>query len=246
MTASREPGIGQVDLYWIPLGAGAHVVRSGGKLYEALSALLHRRPRRDLYHAALEVHLPEGPFVIEMAPGPDISATRRHAVVEGPVGLRLLGRFRLFRYEVRCERGGSIPDVDAAVSVLRVSDRVDVGRRVIASVPEVPTLVWGRDEAGAGDMWSCNSVVSWLLTRAGVDTTSISPPVGGRAPGWRAGCVLAGSTSPAPAEELAELPRPEDGARQPGTQEPLGRAERRGSEGVLEQRDVHDCDLQQH
>jgi len=246
MTASREPGIGRVDLYWIPLGAGAHVVRSCGKLYEALSAFVHRRPRRDLYHAALEVRVPEGRFVIEMAPGPDLSATRRHAVVEGPVGLRWLGRFRLFRYEVRCERGGSIPDVDAAVSVLRVSDRVEIGRRVIASVPEVPTLVWGRDEAGTGDMWSCNSVVSWLLTRAGVDTTSISPPVGGRAPGWRAGRVVAGSTRPVPAEELAELARPEDGARQPGAQEPVARAEWCGTEGVLEQRYVHDCELQQH
>jgi len=26
-----------VDLYWIPLGAGAHVVRLSGKLYEAIT-----------------------------------------------------------------------------------------------------------------------------------------------------------------------------------------------------------------
>jgi hypothetical protein len=32
-------------------------------------------------------------------------------------------------------------------------------------VPEVPTLVWGRDELRAGEMWSSNSVVSWLLAR---------------------------------------------------------------------------------
>ncbi len=37
-----------VDLYWIPLGAGTHVVRISGRLFEAISALLHRRQPRDL------------------------------------------------------------------------------------------------------------------------------------------------------------------------------------------------------
>jgi (2S)-methylsuccinyl-CoA dehydrogenase len=43
-----------VDLYWIPLGAGGRVVRLSGKLFEELSALVHHRAPRDLYHAALE------------------------------------------------------------------------------------------------------------------------------------------------------------------------------------------------
>ena len=47
---ARPPGL---DLYWIPLGAGARVVRVSGTVYEAVSALLQRRPRRALYHSAL-------------------------------------------------------------------------------------------------------------------------------------------------------------------------------------------------
>src|SRR3954452_10515974 len=90
-----------VQLYWIPLGAGGWFVRRNGRLYEALVALRDGRPRRDLYHSALEVRVPEGRFVIEQAP---ISRGRaaRGVVAEGPVGLRAAGWLRLFRYEVRC------------------------------------------------------------------------------------------------------------------------------------------------
>jgi hypothetical protein len=49
---------GVVDLYWIPLGAGAHVVRVSGKVFEAVSAFVQRRGRCDLYHSALVVHVP--------------------------------------------------------------------------------------------------------------------------------------------------------------------------------------------
>jgi hypothetical protein len=40
-------------------------------------------------------------------------------------------------------------------------------------------------------MWNSNSVISWLIARSGVDVESIHPPLGGRAPGWRAGIVMA-------------------------------------------------------
>ncbi len=46
-----------VDLHWIPLGAGDHIVRVSGKLYEALKGISEHRPRTDLYHSALEVTL---------------------------------------------------------------------------------------------------------------------------------------------------------------------------------------------
>ena len=49
-----------VDLYWIPLGAGSPIVEASGRLFETLSAWWHRRPRCDLYHAALEVSAPHG------------------------------------------------------------------------------------------------------------------------------------------------------------------------------------------
>jgi len=40
-------------------------------------------------------------------------------------------------------------------------------------------------------MWNSNSVVSWALTRSGIDTSRIAPPEGGRAPGWHAGIAVA-------------------------------------------------------
>jgi hypothetical protein len=186
-----------VDLYWIPLGAGAGgaVVRWSGRLYETVAAPLARRPRCDLYHSALAVRGRGDTATIEMAP---VWTKRgdRGVVAEGPVGARFLGRSRLFRYEVRCWPGGSIPDLAAAVGgPLRVSSDPDVARSIIAAVPEFPTHIWGRDELGAGDMWNSNSLVSWLLARAGVETSDIGAPPGGRAPGWDAGLVAASRTA---------------------------------------------------
>jgi hypothetical protein len=78
-----------VDLYWLPLGAGGHSVRLNGRIFEALVARLEKRPAKDLYHSALEVRVPEGTFVIEMAPVRDGNGTLRGVVAEGPVGSRL-------------------------------------------------------------------------------------------------------------------------------------------------------------
>jgi hypothetical protein len=189
MASTLEPGA--VELYWIPLGAGGHVVRLNGKAYEAMKAAVERRPRAALYHTALEVAVPDGRFVIESAPiqerlGP------RGVVAEGPVGMRWLGRFRPFRYEIRRWQGGTIPDADEAVSSpVLVADGVGFARRVLDLVPSVPTPAWGRDELRAGEMWNSNSLISWLLARAGVDTGPIQPPPGGRAPGWDAGLIVA-------------------------------------------------------
>lgn len=69
-----------VDLHWIPLGAGAHVVRLSGKVYEALRAVAERRARTDLYHSALIVRLPGGRTVIESAPIPDDRGAARGVV----------------------------------------------------------------------------------------------------------------------------------------------------------------------
>jgi hypothetical protein len=188
---------GAVDLYWLPLGAGGHVVRLNGKVYEAIKAFIEHRPRCALLHTALEVDVPDGQFVIESAPIRDNRGRERGVVAEGPVGTRLAGRFRLFRYEIRRWRGGSIPDVSEAVSSpIRVANDLTRAQRVLELVPSVPTPVWGRDELRTGDMWNSNSLISWLLACAGVDTDSLQPPPGGRAPVWNAGLVVArrGST----------------------------------------------------
>ncbi len=183
---------GRVDLYWLPMGAGGRCVRANGRAYEAISARLAGRERRDLYHSALEVCLDRERFVIEMAPVWNTPDPHRGVVCEGPVGLRPLGRLRLFRYEVRCWSGGRIPDVEEAVgSPVCVSQDDDVARRVLELVPQFPTATWGADEQHTGDMWNSNSLVAWLLVRSGHDLAAMAPPAGGRAPGWAAGRVVA-------------------------------------------------------
>jgi hypothetical protein len=181
-----------IHLYWLPLGAGGRFVRWNGRAYEALAALRERRRPQHLYHSALEVTGPGGRFVIEMTPIPDANGAERGVVGEGAVGSRLAGRLRLFRYEVRRWNDGVIPDIDEAVdSPVNLSSDARVAGRLLELVPEVPTLVWGRDELRAGDMWNSNSVVSWLLARAGLNVDALRPPSGGRAPGWKAGLVAA-------------------------------------------------------
>jgi hypothetical protein len=189
--ATKKDGAA-VDLYWLPLGAGGHFVRLNGRIYEAFAASWQRRPRRHLYHAALQVELPDGTYVIEQAPVPDLSGEGRGVVAEGPVGARWAGRFRIFRYEIRVWRGGDIPDVAEAVdSPRRLSSEHDEALRVLAVVAQVPTPVWGRDELRTGEMWNSNAVIAWVLARSGLDSGSIQPPTGGRAPGWLAGVEVA-------------------------------------------------------
>ncbi len=186
-----------VDLYWIPLGAGSPIVQASGRLFETISAKRHRRPPRDLYHAALRVSTPDGCFSIEQAPVPDRHGDARGVVAVGPVGIRAAGRLRVFRYEIRCWRDGIIPDLDAAVdSPVRLTDDVDVASRILDLLPSIPTPVWGRDEAGTGEMWNSNSVVAWVLTCSGVGLDSINPPHNGRAPGWMAGRAVANANNP--------------------------------------------------
>src|SRR5215204_4631999 len=98
-----------VDLYWLPLGAGGHFVRLNGRVYEALAARVQRRPACDLYHSALQIHVPEGTYVIEQTPVPDLSGSQRGVVAGGAVGSRWAGRFRIFRYEIRLWLGGAHP-----------------------------------------------------------------------------------------------------------------------------------------
>ena len=182
-----------IDLYWLPLGAGGNCVRLNGRVYELLHAFLDRRRPLHLYHSALEVTVPEGRFVIENSwPIPNMNRVSRGVTVEGPVGSRHLGRFRLFRYEVRRWREGKIADAEEAVaSPLRLSDDETQARHVLALAANVPAFVWGRDELGIGEMWNSNSVISWVLARSGLPAAEIHPPAGGRAPGWATGVVAA-------------------------------------------------------
>jgi hypothetical protein len=93
---------------------------------------------------------------------------------------------------VRRWRDGVIPDVaEAVASPQLLTDDPSQAQRLLDLVPDVPTAVWGRDELDAGEMWNSNSLTSWLIESSGLDAETIQPPVGGRAPGWDAGLVVA-------------------------------------------------------
>jgi hypothetical protein len=185
-------------------------VRLNGRVYEAIVARIGRRARRNLFHSAITVTVPEGRFVIEMSPIPDRNGSQRGVVAEGAVGSRHAGRFRIFRYEIRRWRDGIIADAAEAVDGPRLlTDDPEQARRLLELASQVPTPVWGRDELAAGEMWNSNSVTSWLLARAGLEVNSICPPAGGRAPGWQAGLVVAdrdaGQIRPASSEPRVVL-----------------------------------------
>jgi hypothetical protein len=186
-----------VELYWIPLGAGGHSVRFNGRIFEAIEAALQHRQRCDLYHAALVVEIDGIRYTIELAPSPDSDQASRGVVATGPVGSRFVDRWRLFRYEVRCWRGGSIPDLGQAVGgPRRLTADPQVAHTMLDLIRTVPTPVWGRDELGAGEMWNSNSMIAWLIAAAGMSTDALRPPQHGRAPGWDAGLVVAQRVQP--------------------------------------------------
>ena len=179
-------------MYWIPLGAGGHSVRFDGRVFEAIDAARQHRKRCDLYHAALVVELGGERYAIEVAPSPDADEESRGVAATGAVGSRHLARLRLFRYEVRCWPGGSIPDLgDAVGGPHRLTSDPGAARRLLDHVPTVPTPVWGRDELRAGEMWNSNSMIAWLIATAGLPTDLLRPPPRGRAPGWDAGLEVA-------------------------------------------------------
>lgn len=206
------PAPGSIELYWIPLGAGGSgFVRMNGRIYARLMARREGHRPRAIYHTALRVHLPDAVYVIEtMWPSPDRDTTARGVVVEGPVASRSLGRWRTFRYEVRCWADGILPDAGWAVGGPQtVGHDLSLARAICALTRRLPSLTWGRDESGTGEMWNSNSVISWLLARAGAAMDPIQPPPGGAAPGWGAGLALAGSHHPGVAVPAhAETPHP--------------------------------------
>ncbi len=145
---SRTPA---VLLWWLPVGAGGHVVRRTSHWWELYDAQRSHRAPQPLFHAALEVFTVDGRYVIEMAPswgGP--TDPNRGVVMTGPVGLPTLGRSRFFRYEVRCWRDGRLPDREWAVGgPVVVADDEATAQAVLRHVHEVPALTWGRTEEGS-------------------------------------------------------------------------------------------------
>jgi hypothetical protein len=105
-----------------------------------------------------------------------------------------------------------------------VSEDPGRARRLLELLGELPSPVWGRDGLDTGEMWNSNSVIAWLLTRAGVAVEGIRPPAGGRAPGWAAGVAVARRQQPG-------LPQPTGGQRLPDPGRELPAPAHAGSHG---------------
>jgi hypothetical protein len=157
-TGPAQPSPG-VALYWLPLGAGDALpfVRATGRCYEALAALVGRRPRAQLLHSLLEVTVDGERWRIEMAPVWNRPEAARTVVCQGAVGSHRLRRSRYFRYGVHCSRGDDLPDVSGAVGGAQVmSATAGRAHAVLDLAIAFPTATWGRDELRAGEMWNSN------------------------------------------------------------------------------------------
>lgn len=182
MTASPR---WQVAVSWAVVGEGGHVAVRTSHWWEVAAAAREHRAARTLYHGALELVVDGRPLVVEMTP--TWGRATREVVATGPVGSRWLGWLPFFRYEIRYTRPPGPTGHGATV----VSDRREAVEAVLAAVPHVPRLTWGRAVGPSRDMWSSNSVVSWVLAEAGL-LDACAPPPGGRAPGWDAGLDVRG------------------------------------------------------
>lgn len=194
-----EAKTARVRLHWIPLGAGDNTrcVRVNGRIFEVLQAAYEHRPRCDIYHSALEIRLADVDYTIEMGPAWGNLTDARGVVGTGPVGMPILGTSRFFRYEVRCWRGGTIPDLAYAVGApIDLDTNAERAQLLLDLVPRFPRATWGRDELCTGDMWNSNSLISWLLLMSGHDIVEASLPDQGRAPGWSAGIEVASRSRP--------------------------------------------------
>ena len=208
-----DTSYGWIDLYWIPLGiGGSGFVRTLGRLYESTKARRDNRPPLAIYHTALRVRTPEGIYAVEMVlPSRGGDYGSRGVVLQGAVASAWLAAWRIFRYEVRRWRNGILLDDEpTVVGPQRLTDDPDQASRLLESMDFVPQLVWGRDQLETGEMWNSNSVISWLLVKAGLPIEAIQPPPGARAPGWDTGIVVATRGLPEPFDHSTE------GRSQPG------------------------------
>ncbi len=180
-----------IELYWIPVAAGtSRFQRASLRCWEAFEAARARRARAILYHSALKLRCSSGETsTLELTPA--FLKSTVPAIATGPVGIHAAGRLRLFRYQLLCLPTERLPDEEWAGSPVQLAGDCATVDRVFELMPQIPRHVWGRRVRGTREMWTSDSVVSWLLIEAGIDLSSIAPPAGGRAPGWDAGIALA-------------------------------------------------------
>lgn len=178
-----------VDLYWLPVGAGAISRPRQWSLdaWEAFEAWRARRPRARLCHSALKLRLADGTtHTIELTPVS--SGEHPDRAMTGSVGFRWAGRARFFRYQVRREAHDTLPDEAWVIEPpTRIADGCEAAERVYRLAASIPSHTWGRRVRGTSEVWTSDSAMSWLVAEAGFDARAITAPTGWRAPGWRAG-----------------------------------------------------------
>ena len=185
-----------VELYWMPVGAGTSRFQQASlRLWEAFEAARARRPRANLYHSALKLRTDGKTRTLELMPA--FVRVPAPPLRTGPVGLGVAGRTRLFRYQLVGLEADSLPDEEWATDSPQVLSKDEaMARRILQLASQTPAHTWGRRVRGTSEMWTSDSVVSWLLIRSGVDIAAIRIPGGGRAPGWIAGIELAARQPP--------------------------------------------------
>ena len=94
---AEQDRVPSVDLFWLPVGAGGHVVRWNGKVYERWCARRDHRAPADLYHAGLMLALRGVTYAVEMGPVWNVPDADRGVLLEGPVGSRRLSSPRASR-----------------------------------------------------------------------------------------------------------------------------------------------------
>lgn len=178
-----------LDLCWLPVGAGTRVQAASLWLYESVAARIGRRPKATLYHAALKFGVDARRYTLELMPIP--REQHEEPLMTGPVGTRLAARLRIFQYQLRLRESAELPDEQWIASVHRLASDPSAIEGVLGHARLVPPYTWGRRVPGTKEMWTSDSALSWLLTRAGVALGEAGPPPGGRAPGWDAGIAIA-------------------------------------------------------
>ena len=175
----------------MPVGAGTpRLQRASLRLWEAFEAARARRTRTVLYHSALKLHTEGRTRTLELMPAFIDSASP--PLLTGPVGAGLAGPPRPLPHQRVCtHRGGAPPRRWGGERAQGLAHDESVARAIIALAPAVPPYTWGRRVRGTSEMWTSDSVISWLLLRAGVDLAAMHIPAGGRAPGWEAGLEVA-------------------------------------------------------
>jgi hypothetical protein len=151
---------------------------------------LARRPAATLLHAALKLGIEGRRFTLEVTPAPPGPNSLQE--VTGPVGIRGADRLRLFRYQVCLREGDALPDEDWAVApAVRLGSDDQLASDIATLTKTVPAYTWGRRREGHPEMWTSDSCVSWLLSRAGLAAEALEVPARCRAPGWSSGIVEA-------------------------------------------------------